>query len=168
VTQLPGKPRPAGVRKNSALREPPPHSNVRAVLEPHRTIAALALLVGCSDATGGTPHGGAATSVLSDSGALHLTLRASPEDVPVRGNNQLALDVRRADSEEPVEGLSLSMVPFMPAMGHGSSVVPRCSEQGGGHYRCDDVVLAMPGLWELRTTFGGTASDSVVFRFDVD
>ena len=129
---------------------------------------AVALLIGCSSSAEEPGHGAGVTNVLSESGALRVVLHASPEAVPVRGTNDLDLDVVRVDSEEPVLGLALSMVPFMPAMGHGSAVVPHCSEAGDGHYRCDDVVLSMPGLWELRTTLAGAASDAVVFRFDVD
>ena len=135
---------------------------------PSPPAVAVAFLIGCSASAEQPGHGAGVTNVLSESGALRVVLHASPEAVPARGTNALDLDVVRADSEEPVLGLSLSMVPFMPAMGHGSSVVPRCSEAGDGHYRCDDVVLSMPGLWELRTTIAGTESDAVVFRFDVD
>lgn len=130
-------------------------------------LLALNLLASCGGGADAPPQGTGATELLSESGALRVTLRASPGGVPVRGNNQIDLDISRVDAGEPARGLFLSMVPFMPAMGHGSSVVPRCLERQDGHYRCDDVVLAMSGLWELRTTLEGTDSDGVVFRFDV-
>lgn len=130
-------------------------------------LAALLLLASCSDAADEHHAATDPTELSSETGALRVALHASPGGVPVRGKNTVALDVVRVDADEPAAHLSLSMLPFMPAMGHGSSVVPRCSEEDSGHYRCDDVVLAMPGLWELRTTFSGAEADSVVFRFDV-
>lgn len=130
-------------------------------------IAALLLLTSCSSDAADEPPGAGATELVSESGALAVTLHASPGGVPVRGNNAIDLEIVRVAADEPESGLSLSMVPFMPAMGHGSAVAPECSEREVGHYRCDDVVLAMPGLWELRTTLGGAESDAVVFRFDV-
>jgi hypothetical protein len=60
------------------------------------------------------------------------------------------------------------MVPFMPAMGHGSSTVPTIASLGSGKYGVDDVVLAMPGMWELRTTISGEASDYAVPRVEVE
>ena len=131
-------------------------------------IIALALAAGCSGSGAQPASSRGATSLLSDSGALQLTLRSSPDTLPVRGDNQIDLTIARADTGEPVTGLSLSMVPFMPVMGHGSPVVPQFSDEGAGAYRFDDVVLTMPGLWELRTTIDGAESDTADFRFDVN
>ncbi|HTQ07585.1 MAG TPA: FixH family protein [Polyangiaceae bacterium] len=105
--------------------------------------------------------------MMSDSGSLRVTLQSSPEATPVRGENQIVLNVVQNESGDAVEGLTLSMVPFMPAMGHGSPVVPVFSDEGDGQYRFDDVDLTMAGLWELRTAITGAVSDSVDFSFDV-
>jgi hypothetical protein len=55
----------------------------------------------------------------------------------------------------------------MPLMGHGSSVTPLVKETGGGVYEVSDVVLFMPGLWELRTTLTGEVSDHVAPQFEI-
>jgi hypothetical protein len=55
----------------------------------------------------------------------------------------------------------------MPAMGHGTSVTPTVSAEGGGDYRIDDVDFFMPGLWELRTQMTGAREDEVAPSFQV-
>lgn len=62
----------------------------------------------------------------------------------------------------PEAGLAITMVPFMPAMGHGSATTPTVVDQGRGVYVANDVVLAMPGTWQLRTSLGGACGDSIV------
>ncbi len=117
------------------------------------------------------PHEGVqlvgASSVVSQSGALHVSVASAPSPLPVRGKNQIEFDVVLADSGIPADGLGMRMVPFMPAMGHGSPQQPTAIALGDGRYRFHDVILSMPGLWELRTTISGTESDYVAPRFDV-
>jgi hypothetical protein len=69
---------------------------------------------------------------------------------PVRGNHTVQLVLTSAGA--PADGLALTIVPWMPAMGHGTSITPTVTPLGGGAYQLDDVNLFMPGLWELRTT----------------
>jgi len=130
--------------------------------------AATLVTAACSahDARGMTPNG--VTSLDSDSGAFRVNLASAPAAVPVRGKNQLELRVMRVDSGDGAEGLKLTMLPFMPAMGHGSPAVPDVFDRGDGHYHVDDVVLTMPGLWELQTTIEAPEHDHFTFRFEIE
>ncbi len=90
----------------------------------------------------------------------------------MRGENHIRIAVTHT-SEDRIE-LSPSLVTFMPAMGHGSGVIPELSEVAGQTYTFEDVVLNMPGRWELRLELEGESSDgsmavdNAVFEFDVD
>jgi hypothetical protein len=59
-----------------------------------------------------------------------------------------------------MQGLSLTMTPFMPAMGHGASQASLSTELGAGCYAFQEIVLSMSGTWELRTAMTGTLEDS--------
>jgi hypothetical protein len=61
-----------------------------------------------------------------------------------RGLN--AVRVERAESPR-----SLELVPWMPAMGHGTSVVPIVERDATG-FVVSNLALTMPGTWELRCT----------------
>src|SRR5262249_48162369 len=97
--------------------------------------------------------------VMSDSGALRIEVRVAPQAPPEVGVSAVQLRVTSNAAGAttsygpgaPVDGLVMSMVPFMPAMGHGGSVDPAFSPQGNGRYRFDNVYLFMPGTWQLRT-----------------
>ncbi|HEY1547480.1 MAG TPA: FixH family protein [Kofleriaceae bacterium] len=89
----------------------------------------------------------------STDGTYNFTLLA-PAAIP-RGNYELEYVVTTAVDGAPVDGLDLDLVPWMPAMGHGTSIVPSITGLGSGVYALDDVDLFMAGLWELRTTSGG-------------
>jgi len=121
----------------------------------------------CSGGAGASDAGLGETSLTSQSGALHVEVASAPSESPIRGSNSIYFDVSASDGGAPVLGLAMHMVPFMPAMGHGSASEPSSSELGAGRYEFDDVLLTMPGVWELRTTIDGAESDYVAPRFDV-
>ncbi len=121
------------------------------------TLGGAAALAACS----GAPGPSAQTFPLeidSDSGALHLELHTSPEP-PVRGSDAVELTVTRTADETPVDGLTIEVEPWMPAMNHGTSATPTVTAQGSGKYLVTNVYLYMPGLWQLRTTFSGPDAD---------
>jgi hypothetical protein len=70
--------------------------------------------------------------------------------------------VKDAQSATPVDGLDLSLEPWMPTMGHGSSTTPQITPQGEGTYVASDVVLVMPGTWQLRTSLGSDLAIATV------
>ena len=94
------------------------------------------------------------TTTTSDSGALVIDVRTSPQP-PSRGTNQVELTVTTASDGAPVDGLSLDVEPWMPAMAHGTST-PTVTPEGSGVYLVTEVYLYMPGVWELRTDIAQT------------
>ena len=105
----------------------------------------------------------------SSSGTFRATLRAS-SDPPPLGEQTVAMDVVYVDGGAPATGLSLTVVPWMPAMEHGTSIVPAVSETAAGTYSIDNAYLFMPGIWEMRTTIAASASadaDKVAPSLDV-
>jgi hypothetical protein len=129
-------------------------------------LAAFAGLVasaaGCSSASApegpwdggfsGTPYVTTATT----SGALAVQVRSWP-DPPQQGFVYVEMTVTDADGGAPVEGLQLSVRPWMPAMNHGVSAHPVVTEEdgGGGKYLVTNLDLFMSGEWDLQTTFSG-------------
>lgn len=106
------------------------------------------------------------TQVSSNSGALHVELRTSPEQPPQRGTNSVELTVTDA-AGKPADGLTVQVTPWMPAHGHGASLVTSVTALGDGKYVVHDVSFFMPGTWELRTSFQGPITDDVDPTFDV-
>lgn len=89
---------------------------------------------------------------------------------PVKGTNTFTLQVLDA-SGKPVDGATVSVVPFMPDHGHGSAVVPVVTPVGtDGKYTVSKVYLAMAGLWEIRIDVQapGVAATDVTFAFCLD
>jgi hypothetical protein len=134
-------------------------------------VGALVSSAGCSSSPAteapGTFPATPFASVVSASGTLHVDVRSSPTQPPQLGDGAWSYTITDTVSGMPATGLSLNVVPWMPAMGHGTSTVPSVSEMGGGVYIIDDVVLFMPGQWELRTTISGVADDKLVVSADV-
>ncbi len=97
-------------------------------------------------------------TVTSEGGGLRLAVRTSPSQPPPRGTCAVELTVTNVDGS-PADGLSLDVVPWMPAHGHGASVRPSTAAKGNGTYLVTNVVFFMPGEWELRTTFTGSITD---------
>jgi hypothetical protein len=143
-----------------------------------RPVSFLALLgtlfvsAGCSGSAVETPAPGTfpaapLTSLVSASGALHVDVRSSPLQPPIVGNTWWSYTFTEEATGKPVTGLSLDVVPWMPAMGHGTSTVPSVSNTGGGVYVIEDVELFMPGQWDLRTSIAGPEDDKLVVSVDV-
>jgi hypothetical protein len=106
-------------------------------------------------------------TVTSSTGALSIEVRTGPEQPPPLGQSAAQLTVEDATTLAPVDGLDLTVVPWMPAMGHGSSVSPTVTPMGGGVYLVTNLYLYMPGTWQLRTTLVGQGTDSVTPEFTV-
>jgi hypothetical protein len=138
--------------------------------------AATLAAAGCGGATmpdlpalvfGGPP----ALTVPSASGALDIAVWWSPAQ-PTVGYDAAQLAITDG-SGAAVAGLALTIVPFMPAHGHGASVAPTISESAPGIYVATPLDFFMAGNWELLTTIGaagdggGTTDDSAAPTVDV-
>jgi hypothetical protein len=127
-----------------------------------------AAATGCAGETGGSSASFPAAALMTVPGAqgnVSLEIRTSPSQPPSRGVSSVEYTVTAGD--EPVEGLTIEVVPWMPDMGHGASVTPTVTDEGGGRYVVDDVELFMPGKWELRTTLTGSAEDRATPTFEI-
>jgi hypothetical protein len=104
----------------------------------------------------------------SDSGALTIEVRTSPEQPPTRG--VLDIEYRIRDASGPRDDLDIDVLPWMTAMGHGASTKPVVHTLDHGHYILEGVQCVMPGGWELRTTLtsdAGGATDHATPTLDV-
>src|SRR5690606_14419014 len=82
-----------------------------------------------------------------DAGSLRIEAQVDPAP-PRIGRNALHIQVRDA-AGDPVEGATVTVDPFMPIHGHGSTETPVVTEIGGGAYTADPLTLHMPGAWEV-------------------
>ncbi len=125
------------------------------------TLTLVALATGCAASPaspGGEPPLVAVDDVVSQGGGYDMTMLAHGT-TPTRGNQSMQLIVTTT-AGAAVDGLTIDVVPWMPAMGHGTSLVPQVTALGSGVYEVDDLDLFMAGLWQLRTTFGQPADDA--------
>jgi len=115
--------------------------------------AALALLAACSSSAGGAgsdttfPEASLQSLGCDD---LQLEIRTAPVQPPTAGLDGVEVVVTDAKTHAPVEGAAVSLVPWMPLMGHGADLTPQCDEKGKGRYVFTNVDLFMPGEWQLR------------------
>jgi hypothetical protein len=122
--------------------------------------SAVLLARGCDDGAQGSDAFATspASVVTTDSGALRLAIFSAPEAAPSRGVNALRLVATRVADGSRAGGLAIELVPWMPAMGHGTSVTPRVTADAAeGSYTVTNVDLFMAGRWELRTTIRQTS-----------
>ncbi len=121
-------------------------------------LAVLPMLAGagaaCGASTPPTPaplafDGAPAQTVASASGALSIAVWWSPAPPTVGYDaSQLAITDQTG---APVSGATLTIVPWMPAHGHGASVQPTVQETAPGVYVATPVDFYMAGTWQLRT-----------------
>jgi hypothetical protein len=127
-----------------------------------------AALTGCSGETGGSSGAFPSAALMTVPGAqgqVSLEVRTAPAQPPSRGVS--SVEYRVTAGGEPASGLTVDVLPWMPVMGHGTSVSPTVTEAGGGRYVIDDVDLFMSGTWELRTTITGADEDSAAPTFEI-
>ncbi len=110
----------------------------------------------------------ALTTVTGDSGKLRVAVHSAPYASLSTGAQCVELVVTDLSSGASIDGLTVTMRPWMPAMAHGASVTPAVSPLGEGRYVFTNVTLPMPGEWQLRTQFTGEVTDSVEPTFNVD
>ena len=127
-------------------------------------LAALFALA-CSSQTGGSstfPDAPYSAQTSSD-GAYDIELRTAPSQPPVRGAIDALLTVTGTNGASTSHAIHVT--PWMPAMGHGSSVTPIVTPRDGGGYVVTNLVLPMPGTWQLRVTIDG--GEETVLPLDV-
>ncbi len=93
-------------------------------------------------------------SLATDHTQLSVELRTAPAQPPTRGTSSAELRVHDA-SGKARDGLALTVTPWMPAHGHGTSVMPVVTPTGDGAYVVEQLAFTMPGTWELRIAMTG-------------
>ncbi len=139
------------------------------------------LIAGCGSSeaapsSGGSSGDGGASAfpssalavITTDGGKMRISIRSAPYQPPIAGLESLELIVTDASTGAPIDGLSIAMTPWMPAMGHGADTTPVVTAFGQGRYVVAELSLFMPGQWQLRTQFSGPVTDSVEPTFTVD
>ena len=101
--------------------------------------------------------GAPALTVASASGQLTVAVWWSPAQ-PTVGYDAAQLAITDPTGAS-VSGLTLTIVPWMVAHGHGASVKPTVSETMPGVYVAAPVDFYMAGNWELMTAIAGGAID---------
>jgi YtkA-like len=99
-------------------------------------------------------------SFTAEGRGLELELRTAPTQPPERGEVVAALTVRDRASRAPLDGLSIDVVPFMTAHGHGANAKPVITALGQGLYRIENLQLVMAGAWDLRFDLRGEGTDA--------
>ncbi len=147
----------------------------------------LALLACSGDSGGTTGNNGGAASTLTGcaadhrkdlytagltkpAGTMSVKLLDSDPGPPIKGTNELMLEVLDA-SGQPVDGATITVLPWMPDHAHGSAVTPTVTPAGGGKYNVTNVYLSMAGLWQLKVEVqpaGAAALPQAIFQFCLD
>ncbi|HWE28725.1 MAG TPA: FixH family protein [Polyangia bacterium] len=112
----------------------------------------------------------------SESGAYKVTLMSSAAAIPVIGDSTTTWTIAVADATTgaAVSGATISVLPWMPDHGHGTSVHAVVTEVAGapGQYALEPLYFFMAGYWTVTLTIDsastagatdGGASDKVVF-----
>jgi len=149
-------------------------------------LACAALLSACSGDGGGegtSGSSGTTTACAQDTrkdvytaglskktaGTLSVKIMEATPAPPAKLTNAMTLQVLDGGGL-PVDGASVSVVPFMPDHGHGSAVKPSVSPKGGGVYEVANLYYPMPGLWRVTVTIQlpNAAPQDVAFSFCID
>lgn len=151
-------------------------------------LAAAALVVACTSSDGGSdPAGTSGSSTTSacaadtrkdvytaglakqTASAMSVKVVSATPAPPAKLTNELSLQLLDAGGQ-PVDGATLSVVPFMPDHGHGSAIKPAVTPKGGGMYDVTNLYYPMPGLWRVTVTvqMPNVAAQDVAFSFCID
>jgi hypothetical protein len=133
----------------------------------HEIIFYSALLAGCAT-TGEKPkfskHYADSLFKIAESGLYSVEMVIPDRELSV-GRNAVNIIVHDKNDAE-VMGAGLTITPWMPEMGHGVLEEPEIVERGGGLYSIENVVISMPGRWELRIkVVKDGVEDRAVFDF---
>jgi hypothetical protein len=150
-------------------------------------IAPMALpLAACTSATGGTGGATVATSLCdTDPRAMAYavglsqtvmggTMKVSFVDAmpapPAENLNTWTVELTDGNGD-PVTGATITVKPWMPDMGHGSSITPQVTPMTtAGMYQISLIDLFMPGIWTntLTITMASEPVTTAVFTFCID
>ncbi len=98
-----------------------------------------------------------------------VRLLSSDPGPPIKGNNIWMLQLLDPNNQ-PTDGATFTVTPFMPDHGHGTPIRVSVTPSGSpGTYQLSPVNLFMSGLWRVTVTFSAnSAQDSVAFLFCIE
>ena len=79
---------------------------------------------------------------------------------PTKGNDTWNVEIDRADTLAPVDGLTISVIPYMPDHRHGTTPVGVMPVGSGGDYTISPLNLYMAGYWEITFDLVDPAADA--------
>ena len=99
-----------------------------------------------------------------DGTAHRVTFTDAEPAEPIRGLNTWTIALSDLEGA-PMEGMELSIVPWMPDHGHGSPQPVEVTDIGEGQYTLDPVNLFMAGYWEVTIS---AADDEIMLPLCVE
>jgi hypothetical protein len=149
-------------------------------------VSIACLAGGCSSSDGDDGSGGTApaqtacdkdtrkdiyTAGLSkQASALSVKIVDSSPAAPAKGDNTMTLSITDP-AGAPIDGATVSILPWMPDHAHGSAIVPSVTPMGNGTYDVTNLYYPMPGLWKVTVSVlvpGAAAPQEVAFNFCLD
>ena len=98
-------------------------------------------------------------------GNFHVMLMAANPAPPDVGENTWTIRVVDTD-DNPIDGAKVTVTPFMPAHGHGTSPADYTGTfTEDGTYEVGPFDLFMPGVWETTVKVEGDVEDMAKFTF---
>ena len=117
----------------------------------------------CDTETRATPYT-KGMQVTSVDGTRIVKLLESKPGPPVKGTNTWTVEVDDATTGTPLDGLPITVAPYMPDHLHGTTPVgvtpagpPAGLPAGSGTYTLDPMYLYMSGFWQVKMNFGVVA-----------
>ncbi len=85
-------------------------------------------------------------------GCIEFQMKENPK---VNQFSSASLEIKSRDLKDhlDISPSQLSVYPFMPSMGHGSSTKVDLYEDAKGVFSIEGIVLNMPGQWEIRLQY---------------
>lgn len=122
----------------------------------------------CSKETRAMPYA-EGMQVASSADKFTVKLLQSQPGPPIKGANTWQIEIDETATGLPLDGLDISVLPWMPDHNHGSLAAVVVTPETTGQYQLDPMYLSMSGLWEIRFTIvgtmvGGGTTDAAVIK----
>ena len=105
---------------------------------------------------------------MGDEGNFHIMLMSATPAPPDLGENTWTFRIIDAD-DNPINGAKVTVEPFMPAHGHGTSPAEfTATFSEDGTYEVGPMDLFMPGVWETTVRVEGESTDATKFNFELE
>jgi hypothetical protein len=101
-------------------------------------------------------------------GGLQVAISQATPAPPAKGLNSWTMMISDQGGS-PIDEDGITVTPFMPDHGHGTSAKVVVTQEGAGRYSFTPLYLFMPGVWRVAVTIPvGATSESVNFYFCIE